>query len=382
MITSFIAGPGQHKNDFVKVGQTLFNEFHVFEHYPVFKKKTYEKAQLISEYTNLWWKLTEKKHALQYLKLSQHTGRYHEKVLDSFARFTATHIAKNSNMVIGWPQVSHTSFKLFSGRVPLVLDYPMIHPLAWQQILKEYLLTHEVHHERYLFSNEMLDKMLSEIEAANCIVVLSEFAKNTFLQQGVSASKIQVNPLPVENNYSYVPVNHSSPQIQFLFAGRIDYLKGMYDLEAFLSQSAHNKYTFILAGEAQDQQIAEKLKQKPNTKLTGYLSIDKLVPLMRESDFLILPSVQESFGRVVLNALALGTPVIVSNRCIASDVVNENNGFIFEAGNVQDLTATIEKAASNIDLWREKRAAIAETVKNYTFESYFGQWKTIFKQYE
>ena len=61
--------------------------------------------------------------------------------------------------------------------------------------------------------------------------------------------------------------------------------------------------------------------------------------MLRKSLALILPSTEEQFGFVVLEALALGIPVIVSENVGARDlhVRTGVNGFIFEPDNEKGL---------------------------------------------
>ncbi|HDT11888.1 MAG TPA: glycosyltransferase, partial [bacterium] len=62
------------------------------------------------------------------------------------------------------------------------------------------------------------------------------------------------------------------------------------------------------------------------------------------SDALIVPSLYESFGLVVLEALACGTPVLLSRIGQMSRIIEEGkNGFSFQAGDPQSIADTIER---------------------------------------
>ena len=68
----------------------------------------------------------------------------------------------------------------------------------------------------------------------------------------------------------------------------------------------------------------------------------------RKSDVFVLPSVHESFGLVVLEAMSVGLPVVVSSNVGAKDCVEqEKNGFIFKSGSALALTGCLETLYHN-----------------------------------
>ena len=63
---------------------------------------------------------------------------------------------------------------------------------------------------------------------------------------------------------------------------------------------------------------------------------------MKESDCLILPSIEEGIANVVLESMAIGLPVISSNCCGMNEVVKNNeNGFTFINRDINDLTSVM-----------------------------------------
>jgi len=84
----------------------------------------------------------------------------------------------------------------------------------------------------------------------------------------------------------------------------------------------------------------------------------------QKADIFILPSLHESFGLVVLEAMACGLPVIVTDQVGASDhVVSGENGFIVRAASVIDLAEKIQFFDSNFDqcaAFGEKSLSFAE----------------------
>jgi glycosyltransferase involved in cell wall biosynthesis len=75
----------------------------------------------------------------------------------------------------------------------------------------------------------------------------------------------------------------------------------------------------------------------------GALSQEELARAFRQSSVLVLPSLEEGFGLVVPQALACGTPCVVSDRVGGKDLIrHRDNGSIFP---VQDATALAAELA-------------------------------------
>lgn len=71
---------------------------------------------------------------------------------------------------------------------------------------------------------------------------------------------------------------------------------------------------------------------------------NKLANLIDDCTFLVLPSVQESFGLVIIEAWARGKPVIVADIPSLSEIVtNSNGGLIFKQDNLKDLLSKMVK---------------------------------------
>lgn len=95
----------------------------------------------------------------------------------------------------------------------------------------------------------------------------------------------------------------------------------------------------------------------------GFVEGSKLARLLAGGLALVLPSVEEQFGLVVAEALALGVPVIVSDRCGARDglVRSGVNGFVVEADNPVGLARFMSMLDRDAALWSDlSQGAVAQ----------------------
>lgn len=86
----------------------------------------------------------------------------------------------------------------------------------------------------------------------------------------------------------------------------------------------------------------------------GFLQSHDIAKILGSSLALVLPSIEEQFGNVVIEAQAMGLPVILSDRCGARDhlVRSGQNGFIVEPDNPQGLAFFLGLLDRDEDLWK------------------------------
>ena len=78
---------------------------------------------------------------------------------------------------------------------------------------------------------------------------------------------------------------------------------------------------------------------RPRVKFWGF--VDDIRPLMWASDLFVLPSHDEPFGLVLLEAMASGLPVIATSSGGPLDLVSSETGWLFKAGDMQTLATRI-----------------------------------------
>nr|WP_256468179.1 glycosyltransferase [Bradyrhizobium sp. 160] len=97
----------------------------------------------------------------------------------------------------------------------------------------------------------------------------------------------------------------------------------------------------------------------------GFVQIDAVSQILGHSLALLLPSIEEQFGLCVVEALAMGLPVIVSDQCGARDhlVRSGVNGFVVEPDNPRGLAFFLNLIGEDEKLWRFMSANALEYAK-------------------
>ena len=159
------------------------------------------------------------------------------------------------------------------------------------------------------------------------ILFLSDFARNQAIKIGVRPELTEV--LKPGINFKKYKVRKKEPFV--LFVGRIAAQKGIRYLVEAAKRLQNVK--FILVGRA-EREIKLLRDAPPNIVYMGFVSEKELLDLYSRALVFCLPSVGETFGFVILEAMA-------SACSIVSTVPLEYEGFRIEVGNVEQLTYAI-----------------------------------------
>lgn len=163
-----------------------------------------------------------------------------------------------------------------------------------------------------------------------------------------------------------------------LFAGQLEKVKGVeYLIEAF-AELANDfpDFKLIIAGDGSELsnlrlQVSNfKLQEKVEFK--GRLSLRETKDIMKKCRCLVLPSLSEGLPRVLLEAMALGKPVVGSAVGGIPELIKDReNGFLFEKGNVDDLAKKLKILLADKDLAVEMgRIGRSFVRENFSNEKY------------
>ncbi|MEA5510429.1 hormogonium polysaccharide biosynthesis glycosyltransferase HpsP [Crocosphaera sp. UHCC 0190] len=169
-----------------------------------------------------------------------------------------------------------------------------------------------------------------------------------------------------------------------LFMSRIDPKKGLNFLlaagENLINQGI--KFHLVIAGSnPQDPVYEAQIKQQiadsslaSQTTITGFVQGEVKLGLLQDADLFVLPSYYENFGIAVAEAMAVGTPVVISEGVyIWPDVQQASAGWV-TALEIEGLTHALEKAIADPSE-RQKRG---ENARKLVLNQY--SWSAIAQQ--
>ncbi len=131
--------------------------------------------------------------------------------------------------------------------------------------------------------------------------------------------------------------NDADSKTVFLYVGRVSWEKNLRLLVQAYHNMDHNKCHLVIVGEGPaSQEMQQELEGLPVT-FTGYLSGEELATTYASADVFAFPSRTETFGQVVLEAMASGLPVVgLVAEGVCDLVENERTGLLVEDHHIQE----------------------------------------------
>jgi len=218
--------------------------------------------------------------------------------------------------------------------------------------------------------------------------VTSEHTRRHFAAMGRTLSTTTLMPVPVDT-VRFAPPDSASPGV-IGFAGRIaDPRKNVtLLLEAFaLARTARPDLRLRLSGEATDalRATVRRLGLEAAVDFAGHLPDAALPDFYRSLDVFVIPSRQEGFGIVGIEAMACGVPVI-STRCGGPEdfVAPGRNGLLtgFEAREMADhILEVVGDRAARQRLSAAARQTVVEGYSLAGFErSVEAAWQAVWQE--
>ncbi len=209
---------------------------------------------------------------------------------------------------------------------------------------------------------------------AKKIIAASQFTHQTLVESGIPENKIYTIPLGANIHYIKYQENKTTIQsnkLKLLYCGVISQRKGIkYLLEAMKSFNKKDVELHIIG---RMQGTSDPLKPYKDLFIWHPpMSQQELFQKYCEFDALVLPTIFEGFGLVIVEAMAAGLPVITTPHSIGPDIIiNDKNGYIIPIRNVKAIQNSIQKILNKTPI--EKLAMNQEARKaalNYSWENY------------
>jgi glycosyltransferase involved in cell wall biosynthesis len=238
----------------------------------------------------------------------------------------------------------------------------IIRPLG--QLEPYALKRHYLKKKLYLFFFEF-----KNLERATAVHFTTEEEKKNFLKLGIRANSF-VLPLGIDlDKFKRLPeygnFRERYPELKdkklILFLSRINFKKGLDILVKAFAKLCRDRddIHLVIAGpdsEGYGKRVKKWLKNEGllnRTTFTGMLLGKEKLAAFRDSDIFVLPSYSENFGLAVVEAMACGLPVVISNKVGIHREIQENNAGIVVECNVESLYQGIKFVLDNKDYTRQ-----------------------------
>lgn len=193
------------------------------------------------------------------------------------------------------------------------------------------------------------------IEKADVLTVVSEQLKSEITTACIYPRKTVIVNNPVNTDLFVLnEIKNPDSFKNFIFVGIMDENKGaLRAIKAF--NKIYKKYsgwTFTLVGDGIEMKnLKNFIDQNPDLSerifLVGKKTKPEIAELLQKADFFVLPSIFESFGIAIAEAMASGLPVISGNQTGAKEFVDGECGLLVDTNSIEEIAVSIEFMINN-----------------------------------
>jgi glycosyltransferase involved in cell wall biosynthesis len=190
-------------------------------------------------------------------------------------------------------------------------------------------------------------------------IVASTIALRKFTEAGFPAERFRLKPNVMPDLPDLKP---AARQTRAIYVGRLSREKGVRPIvEAWVAGKLQIPLLIVGTGPL-EVELRNAAKANPAIEFTGRLRFGDTCRAIAESKLLLLPSqCYETFGRTVLEAYAMGTPVISSRGTAPGDLIEDGRtGFLVDPGDAAGLERCVRDFFA---LPAEKRRAMGEEAR-------------------
>jgi glycosyltransferase involved in cell wall biosynthesis len=207
-------------------------------------------------------------------------------------------------------------------------------------------------------------------------VAPSEFVRRKLVAGGLPAERIVVKPHFVDPD-----PGAGGGGGHALFIGRLSDEKGAGTLLKAWTTLGPKLPLTLVGSDGLGPGLASQAARLPGVRWLGTQPMSEVHSLMRDARMVVVPSeCYETFGRVVIEAFAAGTPVVASRIGAVEELIDEGRtGLLFRAGDVEDLVAKVERLCDDRAALTAMRAAARhEFERRYTAERNYAMLMEIY----
>jgi glycosyltransferase involved in cell wall biosynthesis len=209
------------------------------------------------------------------------------------------------------------------------------------------------------------------------IVCPSAFMRDLVVSWGVPAERVDVLPNPAPHAADARAYDVGAHPV-LAFAGRLTAQK---DLDvALAAMRALPGVRLLVAGDGPERARLES-EAGDNVEFLGPLPRAEVLGLLRAADAAILTSAWENFPHGVVEALAVGTPVIATRTGGVAEVVRDDvNGLLVEPGDTEAFTAAVRRYLEDDALAERLRAEAVPSVAQYDADAVYERLEAILRE--
>lgn len=218
---------------------------------------------------------------------------------------------------------------------------------------------------------------------ADANIVLSESWKEFFQK------KLNCRDIYIINNivgYPALETDHNTGLfIEFLFLGKIDYRKGLYDIlkACKILKDKEYKFRLVVGGNGEIDKFKKAVSEnglEDFIDFRGWMTGEEKEHALSHCDVLMLPSFNEGLPIAILEAMTYGKAVISTPVGGIPEIIrHEDNGLLVTPGNVEEIASAMERYIKDSGLAHGHGKKSLKIIENFLPETVGAQLEQIYR---
>lgn len=221
--------------------------------------------------------------------------------------------------------------------------------------------------------------LATELREAEFVLVQSEYSAQSVIALGVASEQIIRCHLGVDTSYYRPRTEQRKPgPLRVLFLGGTSIRKGVHHILQAWKELGLEGAELLIAGN-RTAGLSEMPEGIPNCRILGRIPDSGYLQTLQDADVLVHPSLAEGGCNVVYEALACGTPCIVSSNA-TSAVRTGKEGIVFPVGNLPALKGALLLLCREPELRQQMAEAARVRAESLRWERYLFNLGLIYEQ--
>ena len=279
-----------------------------------------------------------------------------------------------------WTLENLAALRSRAPNAAFIIQLLSAHPNVYSSIYNSELQKYGLRDDR--FPPSWYNALSEAINTADAVFCYSEWMRNSLIDNQVEESTIRVTPLGVDVNF-WRP--ESQPKEKFLvgFVGQLQLIKGLqYLFEAWKKLNYGSFAELLIVGSKPGyvmdgrkfwacEQVFAPYLELPNITYKGHYNRTSLRGFYSSLDVLAVPSLEDGWCMVAVEAMACGTPVVVTTATGMAQIIEDGvNGFIVPPYSPDAIAEKLEWFRAHPDATSAMGTAARETVLHYDVPAY------------
>ena len=225
----------------------------------------------------------------------------------------------------------------------------------------------------------------------NCVALYANYETSDFLSSknmdsGSVFSEIGISEQDIRDRQE----TETARKMRMLVVGRLVYRKGHALLLDALERlpDGVDYECWIVGGGEEHAAIRQRCQTNPrlskHVSILGSLPYERVMQMYGLADVCIVPSIRETTGSVILEAMSYGIPIITINRFGGATILDSNSGWLYEGNTkeeyIENLKNAIINCIENPEEVKRRGENAKERAKQYTWSEHCKYYQSIYDQ--